>query len=257
MDIKKTLGKSLGGVVGIFIVISIFMAIVGGLGSVAPLLDTGGNETVTEEYETDHSPGWLSEDNVLDVNDFEETDEGHVYVSNGSTLGSAKTESDTQELLDFIDTEGTENETTPGYAYVGLDMPEDNVSLTGLAITVENPDQDDSTTFEFNESELRTHYDEEGDERYILPFWSEDLAFLGDDTDGTYELLIEMDTNSSESSEGSVELVEWGLGYEKETVEDVSDYPGSDILPNLGMLVLAFGGLIGLIVVLFSAVMQR
>jgi len=252
VDIKDLMGTLLGKMAGIFIVITMMTAVIYSVGSMAPLMETG-NQTTTETYEVDHPSGWLND--ALGTDSLIETGDGYVAIDDGSTHGEAVTGHNTSELLEFVDTSGTGDETTPGYAYVSFNEFSENA--TAVSVTVENPSEGDSVTYDFNVTELRDHVSQNGDEKYYIPFWAEDVAFLESDSDGTYEMNVQLDRSTSNgTSEGSIELGDWGIGFEKTTVEEGVDYPGSEILESLGFMVLALGGLIGLTVVLFMTVIE-
>jgi len=250
VDIQNMMGSLLGKMAGLFIVMTMMTALIYSVGSIAPFFETG-NRTTIETYEVDHPMGWL--DSAIGNENLLEFSNGYAGIFDGATHGEAVTEHSTSEVAEFVDITGTGNETTPGYAYVSFNEFSENV--TAVSVVVENPDQGDSVAYDFNVSELRTHVSENGDERYYIPFWAEDVSFMADDTDGTFEMKISLDrSNSNGTSEDSLELGDWGVGFEKETVEEGSSYPGSRILESLGFMVLAFGSLIGLLVVLFTSV---
>lgn len=244
MDIGKKVESSMAKVFGVFVFIFMAIAIITAIGHIGPFLST--SPTSTETFETNHETGWLSD--AIGTESLIELANGFVAIDDGSTHGEAVTEWNTSELLDFVDIEGSGNETTPGYAYVSFNEFSENA--TAVSVMVENPDQGDSVTYDFNVTELRNHVAENGNERYYIPFWAEDVAFMENDIDGTFEMNIQLDrSNSNGTSEGSIELGEWGVGFEK-TTESGTSYPGQGLLTTIGGLVLVFGGLIGLVVVL-------
>lgn len=251
MELKKTLNKTVGKTVSIFIFAIFMLGIIYTVGTIAPLLDTGGNETVTTTQEVSYTDGWL--DTALGTDGLVELSNGYVGIDDNRSHGEAVVDATTSTVLDDGLLEADDGEVQ---MYVSMNALNES-DTDSVALTFENPDTGDSFVHEFNVSELSAHVSQNGQARFYETVPASNFDVLQNDGDDSFEFKLSGDRiNTVGTSEGDWENVGFGIEWTTSTTETSEGFVGDSLLTNMGGLVLALGGLIGLMVVLFMAITE-
>lgn len=241
MALKNVFNKTLGKTVSIFIFAVFMLGIIYSIGTIAPLLDTG--STSLESFNLVHDS-----DNLTDSPDYEgwtqvSTEFGDVAVlEDGEDYGKWVEQWNSSEY-DF-DTE----EVTFKVSFNQL--VDENISDFNLA--VESPETGEDYVHAFNLSNVKGG---DGEPPYLEETVSTDELPNVSDTEQFETYLEAQRTDSNGTTEGELEVFEASIDWEVEKESD-SSFVGDSILKNLGMLVLSIGGLLGLIVALFTTLTE-